>query len=216
MKKLVALILSVVMVLSMTVAASAAFVASPSLNKAPVLVEVKDGEEGLVIEVTSYGERDKLDADAKAALEDSYKDIKNASDVAALTGSIKDAADKAGAKVSDLKVSDLFDVRVVKGEIKGKITIVLSAETLENFVALLHDKDGEWEVIEDAKADGDNLTFSVDSLSPFAIVVNSGEDKDSPATGNTVDYGMIFVVAALVFGGAAALCIAKSKKRVND
>ena len=54
MKKLVTLILSVIMVLSMTVAASAVFVASPSLNGAPVLEEVKGGESNLVIKVTAY------------------------------------------------------------------------------------------------------------------------------------------------------------------
>lgn len=216
MKKLVALILSVVMVLSMTVAASAVFVASPSANKAPVVEEVKGGEKDLVIEITAYKDRHTLDADSKAAIEDSYNDIKNAPDVTSLVASIKDVADKAGAKVADLKVADLFDVSAVDGKIEGTVTFVLSADTLKNFVALLHDKDGKWEVVEGAKVDGNKLTFSVDSLSPFAIVVNNVEDKDSPATGNPVDYGMIFVVIAVVFGGAAALCIAKSKKRVND
>ncbi len=216
MKKLVTLILSVVMALSMTVAASAAFVASPSANNAPTLVEVKDGEDGLVIKVTAYKDRHNLDAEAKAAIEDSYNDIKNAPDVASLNATVKDVADKAGAKVADLKIADLFDVSAVDGEITGKVTFVLNADTLKNFVALLHDKDGKWEVVEGAKVDGDKLTFSVDSLSPFAIVVNNPEDKDSPTTGNPVDLGMIFVVGAVVFGGAAALCIAKSKKRVND
>ena len=216
MKKLVALILSVVMVLSMTVAASAAFVASPSANKAPVVEEVKGGDKDLVIEITAFKDREKLDAEGKAAIEDSYNDIKNAPDVTSLVASIKDVADKAGAKVADLKVADLFDVSAVDGKIEGNVTFVLSADTLKNFVALLHDKDGKWEVVEGAKVEGNKLTFSVDSLSPFAIVVNNVEDKDSPATGNPVDYGMIFVVFAVVFGGAAALCIAKSKKRVND
>ena len=216
MKKLFALLLSVAMVLSMTVAASAVFVASPSVNGAPTLVEVEGGEEGLVIKVTSYKDRHDLDAEAKAAIEDSYNDIKNAPDVTSLVASIKNIADKAGVKVADLKVADLFDVSAVDGEIKGTVTFVLSAETLKNFVALLHDKDGKWEVVQGAKVEGNKLTFSVDSLSPFAIVVNNAEDKDSPATGNPVDFGIIFVVAALVFGGAAAICIVKSKKRVND
>ncbi len=217
MKKIVALIISAVMVLSMTVAASAAFVASPSANAAPVLVEIKDGKtEGLVVEVTAYKDRAKLSAEGKAAIEDSYKDIKNASDLTTLTSSLKTVADNAKIKASDLAVSDLFDVSIVSGTPDGKITLVLSAETLKNFVALLHDNDGKWEVVDGAKVDGNKLTFSVDSLSPFAIVVNNGEDKDSPATGHTVDYGMLFVIGAVIFGGAAALCIAKSKKRVND
>ena len=215
MKKLVALVLSVVMAISMTVAASAVFVASPSLNKAPVLVEVKGGEENLKIKITSYLDRATLGTEGKAAIESSYDDIKNAKDVTDITADIKAVADKAGAKVADLKVSDLFDISVEEGEIKGEITIILSAETLKNFVALLHDNDGKWEVVQGAKVKGDQITFSVDSLSPFAIVVNTAE-KDSPSTGNTVDYGMIFVVAALVFGGAAVFCLAKSKKKVND
>lgn len=217
MKKIVALILSTVMVLSMTVAASAAFVSSPSANAAPVLVEIKEGKtEDLVIEITAYKDRAELTAEGKAAIEDSYKDIKNATDLTTLTDGLKAVADKAKVKASDLAVSDLFDISVVSGTPEGKLTLVLSAETLKNFVALLHDKDGKWEVVEGATVDGNKLTFSVDSLSPFAIVVNNGEDKDSPATGNPVDYGMIFVVCAVVFGGAAVFCISKSKKRVND
>ena len=217
MKKIVTLIISAVMVLSMTVAASAAFVASPSLNAAPVLVEIKEGKtEDLVIKVTAYKDRANLPAEDKAAIEDSYKDIKNASNLTTLTEALKAVADKAKVKAADLAVSDLFDISVVSGKMDGEITIVLSAETLKNYVALLHDNDGSWEVVEGAKVEGNKITFSVDSLSPFAIVVNKGEDKDSPATGHTVDYGMLFVIGAVIFGGAAALCIAKSKKRVND
>ncbi len=217
MKKIVALILSTVMVLSMTVAASAAFVSSPSANSAPVLVEIKEGKtEGLVIEVTAYKDRAELTAEGKAAIEDSYNDIKTATDLTALADGLKTVADKAKVNAADLAVSDLFDISVVSGTADGKLTLVLRAETLKNFVALLHDKDGKWEVVENATVDGDKITFSVDSLSPFAIVVNTGDVKDSPTTGNTVDYGMIFVIGAVIFGGAAALCIAKSKKRVND
>ena len=216
MKKLVSLILSVVMVLSMTIAASAAFVSSPSGNAAPTLEKVTgENSDGLEIEITSYKDRDALTAEAKAALEDSYNDIKNASSLSDLTKEIESAAKKAGAKVSDLAVSDLFDISVTEGDLNGKITIVLKAETLKNFVALLHNKDGEWDVVDGASIKGNKLTFSVSELSPFAIVVSSSE-VNSPITGSTVDYGMIFVVCAVVFGAVSALLIVKSKKRAND
>ena len=154
MKKIVTLIISAVMVLSMTVAASAAFVASPSLNAAPVLVEIKEGKtEDLVIKVTAYKDRANLPAEDKAAIEDSYKDIKNASNLTTLTEALKAVADKAKVKAADLAVSDLFDISVVSGKMDGEITIVLSAETLKNYVALLHDNDGSWEVVEGAKVE---------------------------------------------------------------
>ncbi|MBQ8868791.1 MAG: hypothetical protein IJ027_03620 [Oscillospiraceae bacterium] len=217
MKKIVSLILATVMVLSMTVAASAAFVSSPSANAAPTLEEIKEGKtEDLVIEITAYKDRENLDEKGKAAIEDSHNDIKTAAGLVALVPELKAVAEKAKVKVEDLAVSDLFDISVTSGTLEDKITLVLGAETLKNFVALLHDKDGKWEVVEGAKVEGNKLTFSVNSLSPFAIVVNNSDDKDSPATGNPVDYGMIFVIGAVVFGGAAALCIARSKKRVND
>ncbi len=217
MKKFVSLILATVMAISMTVAASAAFVSSPSTNAAPVLVEIKEGKtEGLVIKVTAYKDRANLTAEGKTAIEDSYKDIKGATDLTTLADGLKAVADKAKVNAADLAVSDLFDISIVEGKADGKLTLVLGAETLKNFVALLHDKDGKWEVVEGATVDGDKLTFSVDSLSPFAVVVNNGDEKDSPTTGNTVDYGMIFVIGAVVFGTAAAFCIVKSKKRVND
>lgn len=218
MKKIITLALSVIMVVSMTVAASAAFVSSPSANAAPSIDKVTaEVEKDLKLEITAYKDREDLDADAKKAIEDSYAEIKAATDLTTLTADLKTVAEKADVKLADLAVKDLFDISVVDGEYEGKLTISLSATTLKNFVALLHNNNGKWEVVKDAKvnADGTGITFSTDGLSPFAIVVNNPADVDSPATSDAFDFTIGFVVGAALFGAVAVVCFVKSKKRVN-
>ena len=218
MKKIITLALSVIMAVSMTVAASAAFVSSPSANAAPSIDKVTaEVEKDLKLEITAYKDREDLDTDAKKAIEDSYAEIKAATDLTTLTADLKTVAEKADVKLADLAVKDLFDISVVDGEYEGKLTISLSATTLKNFVALLHNNNGKWEVVKDAKvnADGTGITFSTDGLSPFAIVVNNPADVDSPATSDAFDFTIGFVVGAALFGAVAVVCFVKSKKRVN-
>ena len=218
MKKIITLALSVIMAVSITVAASAAFVSSPSANAAPTVDKVvaEDGKT-LELEITAYKDREDLDSDSKKAIEDSYAEIKATTDLTTLADGLKDVAEKANVKLADLAVKDLFDISVVDGKHEGKLTITIKATTLKNFVALLHNNNGKWEVVKDAKvnADGTGITFSTDGLSPFAIVVNNPADVDSPPTSDAFDFSVGFVALAVVFGAAAVVCFVKSKKRVN-
>jgi hypothetical protein len=92
----------------------------------------------------------------------------------------------------------------------GYFTIKLGAKALENFVALVHYNNGEWEVIENAKvlADGETLEFKAKDFSPFAIVVDT-------SGGQTGDNGMVYVYAIIMAVSAVALAVifVKTKKQ---
>ena len=208
MKKVLVLCLTAVMIASMCVCAfadSGLFVKSPSKNTAPTIEKFEtlseDCEADLV--VTSYADRANLSQDKKDLLEDIYDAI-----VADNTEDFKDvfAAIAADKKVDskNLAVADLFDISSTDcdshGEHKG-FSIELSTETLKNFVALLHHKNGKWEVVADAKvaADGKTLTFTAESLSPFAIVVDSTKlPSDTSDNSNIALWVMLFSASALV------------------
>lgn len=94
--------------------------------------------------------------------------------------------------------------------------ITLDADTLSQFVGLLHmNKDGVWELVTDAEVvnNGEHLKFSVDSFSPFAIVVDTTvEGGDAPQTG---DNSMIHIYVILMAVSALALVVIliKNKKQ---
>ena len=219
MKKVFVVILSVMMVASLSLTSFAAsFVSSPSGNPAPTLVsfefESKDCDAELVI--TPYSKRDTLTAAGKAAIEAAYNEVKSADNVAALNADLAALAKSKDIGAKNLAVSDLFDVSYTGCNdhgTHGKVTIKLKAETLENFVGLLHYNNGKWELISNAKAEGDTLTFSVDSLSPFAIVVDA--NRDSTATDDNSGIYLLTAVAALSLA-AAVIFFMKSRKEIED
>ena len=188
MKKLVMISLAIIVVLGMSVSAIAAtggFIVSPSRNQAPELVEVKPSDDNCTAEVviTAYADRDQLSADDRAAIEDAYTKIMGAENIGVLNASIANVAENIGAKVENLAVSDLFDIQTSDCDghgNHGEVTVTVKAETLTNFVCLIHYYNGEWIVMENAKVseDGEHLTFGSNTFSPFAIVVNTGSIAD--------------------------------------
>lgn len=219
MKKVFVVILSVMMIASLSLTSFAAsFVSSPSGNPAPTLVsfefESKDCDADLVI--TPYSKRDTLAAAGKTAIEAAYNEVKSADNVAALNADLAALAKSKDIGAKNLAVSDLFDVSYTGCNdhgTHGKVTIKLKAETLENFVGLLHYNNGKWELVSNAKAEGDTLTFSVDSLSPFAIVVDA--NRDSTATDDNSGIYLLIAVAALSLA-AAVIFFMKSRKEIED
>lgn len=196
MKKLLVFALVLAMVLAVPTAVLAdAFVSSPSNVDAPTLGDVtasnKDWDGKIV--VASFADTDTAEMTA------AYDSIKAAASVTALNSALP--SDK------ELAVSTLFDVSATK-EGMGTVTITLTSDKFENFVALLHFVDGKWEVVDNAKVDGTKLTFSVDSLSPFAVVVST-DDKELPPLGETLPVGII--AFAVLFGAAGVCFLAKSK-----
>ena len=179
MKKVLVICLTVVFMMSMTLTAFAAtggFVSSPSGNPAPEKVEFKPADEDCTatLVITPYSEKQELSEAIKTMMETAYTAIKGSTDISTLSADLAKIAKDAKIKGTDLAVSDLFDIHVTGCDYHDGHTdfdIVLSADSLKNFVALLHmNKNGEWEVVEDAKVikNGEHLAFSVDSFSPFS------------------------------------------------
>ncbi len=216
MKKITVVCLAVVMMLSMSLTAFAdSFIESPSNNLAPEVESVEAPEvpegETLEIEVTPYADADELDAEAEAALREAYADIKGTDDLSTLVEELAEIAEDLGIDVEDLAVSDLFDISANLDN-PGTVTLKLKADTLKGFVALIHYNNGEWELVENAKAENNVLTFSTDEFSPFAIVVDA--TLNAPQTGdnsNVIIWGSVAAVSAV---GVIVLLIlwAKSKK----
>ena len=215
MKKVFVVILTAVMIASLSLTGFAAsFVSSPSGNKAPTLdsFEFENEDCDATVVITAYSDRDELAADGKTAIETAYTSIKSANDVSSLNADLAALAKSKEIKGTNLAVSDLFDVSYVGCDTHndhGKVTVKLSAETLKNFVGLLHYVNGEWELVAGATVSGDEITFTVDSLSPFAIVVDA--TPDSPPTEDNGNIYLLAAIAALSLA-AAAVCFKKSRK----
>ena len=214
MKKILSCLLVVVLLCSLSVAAFADnFTSSISNPGAPTVNKTTQAngeeEDGLII-ITPYAEREKLSQEKREVLEEAYDVIDKAEDLAALNDQLKAAAaDK------NIAASDLFDVSVVEGkEVSFPLTIELEdeSENLKGFVALLHYVDGAFEWVDatvNEKEDGDTLTFTVDSLGAFTIIVEVDESA-SAETGEAIPYG--FIIGAVVLAGAAAWFFVKSRK----
>lgn len=225
MKKVLTVILALCMVLSVGLIVSAetgAFVQSPSRNQAPTLVESKNESEDCVAKlvITAYTDRNELSEENCAKIEDAYKTIIGTTDLSTLNAKVKEYATKVGTDVKNLAVSDMFDISTTDcgaHEGHGHFDIALKADTLKNYVCLLHYYNGEWRIVENAKItqDGTHLEFTEDEFSPFAIVVNAEDLKPVvPQTGDTsnvVLYIIILAVAAVALL-AMGIILKKSKK----
>lgn len=218
MKKLFVVILSAVMIASLSVTGLAAsFVSSPSGNKAPTLIsyDFESDACNATLEVTAYADRNTLSADAKTAIETAYDVIKRTNDVSSLNADLAALAADKDIDGKNLAVSDLFDISYENCDPAdhanhGKVTIKLSAETLADFVGILHYVNGNWELVSGATVSGDEVTFTVSSLSPFAIVVDN--TPDSPPTKDNTNIYILVAVAALSLA-AAAVCFKMSRRK---
>lgn len=219
MKKAVALLLTIVMVASLNVAVFAdpgSFVKSPSLNESPTLVDSNIASNicKALVKITSYIKRSELPAELKAALEKAYASIVGTDDVSTLASEItKLAADK-NVDTKKLAVSDLFDIHYencTDHDSHGAFTITIKPESVKGFFCLLHYNDGKWEVVANAAVDGENITFTIDEFSPFAIVVDTNLTVNPTPTGDSSNIVLyVFIMAA----SAAAVVILwrRSKK----
>ena len=186
MKKFMMLCMVVLMVVGLSVPVAAevgGFITSPSSNQAPEVIEGenknKDCEAEIII--TAYANRDQLSDEKRQALEAAYAEIVGTEDLSVLNKKIKKAAKKLGVDVTELAVSDLFDISMTEcadHSKHGKFDVTLNSETLENFVCLIHYYDGEWTVVKKAEINEENyLEFTQGEFSPFAIVTYTGEQN---------------------------------------
>ena len=191
MKKILAVCLALIMVVSAGVFAYAkgGFIASPSGNSAPIIIEVTYDDilscKPKVV-VTAYSDRGTLDDDKEEDMNEAYDEIASNKDLTILWPFLKEVAISKSLNPFYFAVSDLFDIsayHTLPHDYCGRITIRLSSETLSRFVALVHrTASGEWELIPNVILDvaEETITFSINDLSPFAIVVDtSAEDVPS-------------------------------------
>lgn len=246
MKKVLAICLVIVMAVSMSVNAFAApegFVSSPSGNPAPTLISFAPSDEDCTarLVITPYGDRHDLSDTLRTMFEKAYNEIVASSDLTELNADLAEVAEGMNIDGADLAVSDLFDIHVTGCDYHDEhvdFDIVLAADVLKNFVGLLHmNKDSVWELVDNAEVvnNGEHLKFSVDSFSPFAIVVNTGDndvpptdDSDNPTTGDLNDtqsggdrapqtggssYARIYLIIMAVAALAAVVIWRKSKRQ---
>jgi len=221
MKKALTFCLMVLLVVSMSINALAipgGFVSSPSGNRPPILVTFDPVDEDCTadLEITDFGNRDKLPDDKRQGLEDAYDAIKNTDDLTDLNDDLKDLADKKDIDGDKLGVSDLFDLSSSgdceehDGHKEYKVT--LDAETLDRFVGLIYrDDDGNWHLVEDAKVVDGKLQFTAQGFYPYAVVVDTTEGEPS----KTGDTGTILICGAVMAVSAVALAVVliKGKKQ---
>ncbi len=208
MKKVLAICLALVMVVSaamMAFAAPGGFVSSPSGNEAPVIISViyEDGSCNPKVVITPYSERETLGEEKEEDMDDAYDEIAANKNLSGLCSELSSIAASKNIPVSRLAISDLFDISTYHygdHDFCGSVTIKVGAETLKNFVALLHrDIDGTWEVVPDVvvNVQEGTITFSADEFSPYAVVVDTGVN-DIPDTGANIYIPAIaMVVSAL-------------------
>lgn len=227
MKKFVLICMALVLVASMSVSAFAAnggFVSSPSGKPAPELIkgenESEDCEAQIII--TSYSDRNQLDEETRQQLEVAYTEIVGTDYLAALNEMIAQIAAEKGVDPATLAVSDLFDISATDCSTHaehGHFDITLKADTLANFVCLLHFYNGEWHVVENAEVtnNGEHLEFDEDEFSPFAIVVGTpsvGGDADDDSNLGLI-IGLCCAGAAVIGAGIIAAIMFSRKKRMR-
>ncbi|MBE6903041.1 MAG: hypothetical protein E7480_00335 [Ruminococcaceae bacterium] len=209
MKKVLASCLIIVMLVSMCVSVFAApngFVSSPSGNDAPIVVEFNPADEDCTarLVITPYADRHELTGALLAMFEKAYNSIVNSEDISLLNNDLLKLITDKKINGKNLAVSDLFDIHVTGCDYHDEhmdFDVILDADTLSHFVALLHmNKNSEWELVKDAKVvnNGEHLQFSVDSFSPFAVVVDtSAGGQVSPPTGSNSNIYICAVVMAV-------------------
>ncbi len=236
MKKLSAILMAVLMVITMTVTAYAApngFVSSPSADNAPVIVEYENESEECDAElvITPYVEHETLPDELDEEIVDAYNEITTTKDLTTLSEALAELADESNIAPDALAVSELFDIHYNNCDIHdahGNFRIKLKAEALKNFVGLLHHGDNGWELISNARVeDVEYLVFSIDDFSPFAIVVDTGADDEYPSNPDTSDeLGNLFhqycwvIVLALIVAvfvlAAAYITLRKKYNKINN
>ncbi len=232
MKKALVICLMLAMVISISLSAFAApngFVSSPTSNSAPEIVEFDPEDENCtaILNIVPYADRDQLSDTLLQYFNKAFDEITGTDDLSQLNADLARIADEMNIDGKDLAVSDLFDIHVTGCDFHDghyDFDIILKADTLQHFVGLLHmNKNGEWELVADARVtnNGEHLEFSVESFSPFAIVVDatayegSGGVDNVPGTGdNSKVY--IYVIIMVVSLAALVFVIAKSKEQKSN
>ena len=218
MKKILTIVFAVLMMASLgvtTLAANGAFINSPSVTDAPVLVDYEsEGKdcEGKVV-LTSYNDRAALGEDGKAAMEAAYSSIATATDLGEVAEDLKAVAEDLEITSDKLAVSDLFylsgsDCDNHGGH--GNYSVTLKPGSAKNYAGVMFYKDGEWQLVEGEKK-GDEIIFEIADFAPYAIVVHDG----SAAGPNLLPLILLYVIGILLIIAIAIFLNMLIKKLLN-
>lgn len=212
MKKLVAVLCAAVMTVGMAVNVFAA--PSPSVSGVvTAVVSAKDADGNAVdikIETVSEAEADQHFTEEEKAAVAEIKESKEKFEAIA-----KEAlGDKFEEGMELVDIRNLYVPEGANVTFPLTITVKVTGVTEASKVAVLHYTNGKWEDV-NAVAGNGTITFTVNSLSPFAFIVDANTAKNvgsttSPATGeaNTMVWVAIVAVAA-----AAGMVVTYRKKR---
>lgn len=187
------------------------------INESTVSIVEDNSAANSTLKIVSYKDRNTLPQDLKISMEKAYSEITENKDLTEIVPEIKDIAKgiKSGSK--RVSVSNLFDIHaedadgnvIVNGD---NYSITISSDAAKNFVGLMkRNSDGKWEIVKDAKLDGNNLSFTFTGAAPYAILVYNTVSTTSPVTGdNSINFVLaITVLFTLAFAGV----ILSSKKQ---
>ena len=223
------LMICLIMVMAMAVtlpvfAEVGGFVASPSRNQAPELIEGKNEDEECVskLVITAFADRTQLSEEVRASIEEAYTEIRGVQYLDQLNSGITKIAEDCGVTVESLAVTDMFDITPTEcadHADHGHFSITLEPTALKNFVCLLHYYDGKWNIVENAKVTGNGtrLEFTETSFSPFAIVVSTGDAVVEPVKTNmswTVFSGIASGVVAIGAGVTYGVMLNLKRKKI--
>ena len=212
MKKLVAVLCAAVMTVGMAVNVFAA--PSPSVSGVVTAVESAKDADGNAVDI-------KMETVSEAEAEQHFTEEEKAA-----VAKIKESKEKFEA-IAKEALGDKFEAGMELVDIRNlyvpeganvtfplTITVKVTGVTETSTVAVLHYTNGAWEDVK-ATAGNGTVTFTVNSLSPFAFIVDANTAKNagsttSPATGeaNTIVWVAIVAVAA-----AAGMVVTYRKKR---
>lgn len=212
MKKLVAVLCAAVMSVGMAINVFAA--PSPSVSGVVTAVESAKDADGNAVDI-------KIETVSEAEAEQHFTEEEKAA-----VAEIKESKEKFKAIAKEalgdkfeegMELVDIRNLYVPEGAnvtFPLTITVKVTGVTETSTVAVLHYTNGKWEDV-NAVAGNGTITFTVNSLSPFAFIVDANTAKNvgsttSPATGeaNTMVWVAIVAVAA-----AAGMVVTYRKKR---
>ena len=179
MKKILLLVLAVVLGLSLSFTVFAdpgAFQNSPSTLQGPELIDANNDHHDCIARliITSYADRHTLTDEKRVDLENVYQMLSTTDDISTVVPQLEDLAESLNVKTEDLVASELFDISLTEcpyHEFHGSFDVLLKADSLRNFVCLLHYYNGEWVIVEDVEVVLDTyLAFTESDFSPFVIV----------------------------------------------
>ena len=211
MKKLVAVLCAAVMTVGMAVNVFAA--PSPSVSGTVTEIESATDANGNAVEI-------KIETVSEAEAEQHFTEEEKTA-VADVKENFETIAKKVlGEKFEEgMKLVDIRNLYVPEGAnvtFPLTLTVKVSGVTKDSTVAVLHynAETKTWENVNATAGDG-TITFTVNSLSPFAFIVDANTAKNagsttSPATGeaNTMTWVAIVAVAA-----AAGMVVTYRRKR---